>query len=68
MRQSSAGQPIAIGDGFYCSDLSAAAGKVDSTIEIWLDRSEPATQPSPQYRKVTSEYTYTLRRIQVYTL
>lgn len=32
MRQSTDDQPIAIGDGFHCSDLSAAAGMVDETI------------------------------------
>ncbi|EJD01632.1 uncharacterized protein FOMMEDRAFT_111593 [Fomitiporia mediterranea MF3/22] len=31
-RQSTSSQPIAVGDGFHCSDLSAAAGMVDDTI------------------------------------
>ncbi|KAH8118755.1 peptidase S28 [Phellopilus nigrolimitatus] len=31
-RQSTSSQPIAVGDGFHCSDLSTAAGKVDTTI------------------------------------
>ncbi|KAF5392923.1 hypothetical protein D9757_001233 [Collybiopsis confluens] len=31
-RASTSTQPIAIGDGFHCSDLSTASGKVDSTV------------------------------------
>lgn len=32
MRQSTNSQPIAIGDGYHCSDLSSAAGVIDETI------------------------------------
>lgn len=30
--QSTPQQPIAVGDGFHCSDLSTANGNVDSTV------------------------------------
>ena len=54
MRQSTAEQPIAIGDGFHCSDLSTANAQVDATVakvqaealanmKTWLAEWTPST-------------------------
>ncbi|KAH9920151.1 peptidase S28 [Fomitopsis serialis] len=53
--QSTSTRPIAIGDGYHCSDLDAANGEVDSTIaavqaqglaamKSWLETWEPPTR------------------------
>ena len=55
MRQSTSEQPIAIGDGFHCSDLITSSGTVDATIlavqqkaltamHAWLATWEPSAK------------------------